>query len=699
MIELLKKLQNPEDRYTPIPFWFLNGDLCEEELKRQLEDFCAHGVKGVVLHPRMGLPERIGYLSSLFFRYIRFAVKEAARLGMAVVLYDEGMYPSGSASGQVVEGHPELASIGLARSPELREGDELLCRTEAGYLVARKSQGHIRGIHFGEDDGEEKAPLSADILNPEAVARFIHLTHDAYYENLEEYFGSTVIGFFTDEPDILGRGVKDMFPWSRGFRDVFVRAGGRLENLAALFTGEENGDTRLYERLIRQREGEVYYRALSQWCAEHRVSLMGHPHRSDDIEAEKYFQIPGQDLVLRWIGPETGDLRGPDSCMGKCGADAARLMGRSRNANECFGACCLDGNPWQLSGGDLKWYLDYLAVRGVNLFIPHAFYYSIEGKREGERPPDVGPHSIWWEHYDRWSLYMRRLSCLMTGTEPILDVAVPCRNRDLRPELVAPLFQRQIGFQYLPQSMWEDCRVEGKALSCHGRSFHSLLGEEGLFPEIPRLSPDEMKRDCRCLPEQKDLRCAHFFRDGRECWFLVNAGEAPIQARAIFPTGQELAGYDLWDGTAVRLEGTEEEGERALSLRLPVRGSILILACGRAEWEALPVQEAPVLLPCPSFTLFAEDPSRARKEYRAVISVSGELSGKPALALEIQAEEMAELYVNGKSAGVCFWAPQRFRIGPFLRDGENDLRLVVTGNMANLHGGRPVWYGLRQEGN
>ncbi len=78
-------------------------------------------------------------------------------------------------------------------------------------------------------------------------------------------------------------------------------------------------------------------------------------------------------------------------------------MHRRRNANECFGACNKDDNPWQLSGGDIKWYTDWLAVRGVNLFIPHAFYYSICGKRKDERPPDVGPHSIWWAHYNAWS--------------------------------------------------------------------------------------------------------------------------------------------------------------------------------------------------------------------------------------------------------------------------------------------------------
>ena len=95
-MELLQQLKQPAREFTPIPFWFLNGDLQEEELERQLKDFASHGVYGVVLHPRMGLPRRIEYLEESYFYYISFIVKTAAELEMKVVLYDEGMYPSGS---------------------------------------------------------------------------------------------------------------------------------------------------------------------------------------------------------------------------------------------------------------------------------------------------------------------------------------------------------------------------------------------------------------------------------------------------------------------------------------------------------------------------------------------------------------------------------------------------------------------------
>ena len=547
-MEFLDQLQNPPREFTAIPFWFLNGDLTAEELRRQLADFAAHGIYGVVLHPRMGLSPDITYLGERYFAHIRTAVEAAAALDMKIVLYDEGMYPSGSACGLVVKDHPELASEGITLTQTVLPGDELLAQTESGALVVRKSGGTMRGLHWGEDDGEANAPKTADILNPAAVSRFIELTHEAYYRELKEYFGAAIIGFFTDEPSILGRNVSGMLPWTHGFAEIFRRAGGNAANLAALFNGRENDDTRLYHKLLLQREGEVYYGTLSRWCKAHGIGLMGHPHQSDDIEVEKYFAVPGQDLVLRWLAPEKDGLAGIDSTMAKCSADAARLMHRRRNSNECFGACNKDDNPWQLSGGDIKWYTDWLAVRGVNLFIPHAFYYSICGKRKDERPPDVGPHSIWWAHYEAWSTYWRRLSWLMTDIDLHAETAVLCRNRDLCPDTVRPLFERQIGFQYIPESCFPACTVEDGALCLHGHRYTAVLGDKALFPDAAHPEVSALEPDCRCDPPQPMLRCAYFNKEGRACWLLVNEGNTPIKTRLTLPVDAPLCRYDLWSG-------------------------------------------------------------------------------------------------------------------------------------------------------
>ena len=94
---------DPPREFGIMPFWFWNDRLSEAEIARQLDDFAAHGVYGFVIHPRAGLPRDTGWMSEKMIGFMRFAIQAAAERDMWVVLYDEGMYPSGSSSGQVVQ--------------------------------------------------------------------------------------------------------------------------------------------------------------------------------------------------------------------------------------------------------------------------------------------------------------------------------------------------------------------------------------------------------------------------------------------------------------------------------------------------------------------------------------------------------------------------------------------------------------------
>ena len=48
-MKFLAQLQNPPREFTAIPFWFLNGELTAEELRRQLAAPCGYGQSSV--HP------------------------------------------------------------------------------------------------------------------------------------------------------------------------------------------------------------------------------------------------------------------------------------------------------------------------------------------------------------------------------------------------------------------------------------------------------------------------------------------------------------------------------------------------------------------------------------------------------------------------------------------------------------------------
>lgn len=499
---ILEKLLKPEAEFSPIPFWFFNDAFDEEQVRTQLEDYKAKGVDGFVLHPRIGVPRELPYLSDAYFQAVRFIVETAAELEMKVVLYDEGMYPSGSAHGMVVEREPAYASRGIILLEEKAAADRLQ-REPGAETIVRLSDGRqilygftggtIRGIHFGEDDGEPGAPKAADILNSEAVDLFVELTHDRYYEELKEYFGNTVIAFFTDEPSALGRNAEGYRPWVKGLERELEAAGGCLAELEGLFTDsgkkiagredltqtEENDTVRIYHRLIKEKLREIFYARLSAWCEAHGIALMGHPAESDDIEEELYFHIPGQDLIMRRVAPETGGVREFDSVQAKLSADIARHLGRRRNANECFGVCCREQIPWYMTGSDMKWYIDWLGLRGVNFYVPHAFYYSVEGARKGERPPDVGPNNIWWKHYRRFSDYMKRLSFLMTDSVDGAEVAVLCDNNRVPYTEIACLYENQTEFHYVPAAILEKGEVADGRVRIGKNAYRGVLNVLG----------------------------------------------------------------------------------------------------------------------------------------------------------------------------------------------------------------------------
>ena len=325
VISFINELNAPSAEYTVIPFWFLNDTLKKKKIAKSFADFKAKEIDAIVVHPRIGFPKRIKYLSERFFAWYGYILKVARKLGLKVIVYDEAMYPSGAAGGLVAEKRPDLR-VRCLYLTDKKEGNLIAELKDGKYLVEKFSGAKIRGLHYGEDDGQKNQPLAADILNEEAVDLFVKLTHEEYYNRFSAYFGETILGFFTDEPHPRGRGGDRCPVWTKGMEKIIVERGGKLEDLEGLFTGNENETTALYRAILQEREVEVYYKRLHRFCEEHGVFLVGHPAESDDIEKLKYFDIPGQDLIFRFVNPDDGDLEGKHSVLGKCSVDYARIV-------------------------------------------------------------------------------------------------------------------------------------------------------------------------------------------------------------------------------------------------------------------------------------------------------------------------------------------------------------------------------------
>jgi len=582
---MMNEFVHPPREFSMASFWFWNDALDEAEIVRQIADFEAHGVYGFVIHPRVGLPRDIAWMSDRMLHFMRIAVKEAQRRDMFVILYDEGMYPSGSSSGQVVAANPAyqcrcLAKIALdENSKNLLNPLNLLTNVVATFkrpngrqiaIIDRPVDSVIRGLHYIGAGPEEDTPPAADILNPDATATFIRLVYDRYAEALGDHFGKTIRAIFTDEPGLLGRPrERDIWPGTTGILEHVNAYLGYdfTPHLPALWYDDEPDAERYredYKCALAHRLEETFYRQLYEWCEAHGIALTGHPGRGDDIGYLRYFHIPGQDIVWRWVLPGPTALEGPESTQGKCSSSAALHLGRWRNSNECFGAYG-HGFTWE----EMKWLVDWCFVRGVNLLYPHAFFYSIRGPRKDERPPDVGPHSPWWDEYKPFADYVRRMSWLNTdsaGDAPghVCHTAILTESIDLPWNAAKLCFQHQRDFNYLElRHLWEDAAVtpEGifitgmhypvaiidgltaipkeakpalQTLAEAGRliawqssplpSVKSVQSVEDFLAAIDRLVPP----DLTATPPAPDLRYRHVIKEGIHYYILVNEGLTPL---------------------------------------------------------------------------------------------------------------------------------------------------------------------------
>lgn len=574
-----------------MPFWFWNDRLDAREILRQIADFQAHGVHGFLIHPRVGLPRSIGWMSEAMLDFMAVAIEEAQRRGMIVILYDEGMYPSGSSSGQVVAADAGFACRGLAcravasseeAQATLPQGANLLAVTPSAdgrlwAIIDQPSGSHIRGLHYRQDDPPrhagpdrsespgsprpdppEDGPPAADLLNPRATECFLRLVYQKYYDRFARHFGKTIRAIFTDEPSLLGRGgEKGLKP---GTTDILCHVRRLLgydftPHLPALWLDSEpyaEHYRREYRRAVHLRMEETFYQPISRWCQEHGVVLAGHPAGSDEIGPLRHFHWPGQDLVWRYVVPDgPSALAGEHATMAKCSSSAAVHFRRERNANEFCGAY-----GRQLTFDEMKWLADWCLVRGVNLLIPHAFYYSIRGPRIDERPPDVGPNSSWWPRYKFFADYCRRLSWLNSGSQHICSVAVMGLSDHLPWQAAKTLQESQIDFNYLQaEHLWQDAIVDASGIRLAGMHYQALVIDD--LPEIPAASQEALRRlrnaervvetadpaalleyvkrlappDLSIQPPASALRYRHVIKDGRHVYLLHNECREAVKGK------------------------------------------------------------------------------------------------------------------------------------------------------------------------
>lgn len=478
-IEQMKsQFLDPPAKFAFAPFWFLNHELTDEELKWQIQEMNANGVRGFILHPRHGLITE--YLSEDYFDRIRTCIEEADKLGMKAYLYDENNWPSGPVDGVLLESYPQYRMSGciisqrfhvaggrsLKQKLDVRDGliAAVAVPVEKNILVGLPQDAVLLDSFIKDGTLKWVAPDDVarwavfifariilrggtffggylDTLNDDAVAKFIEMTHQKYAERFSKYFGGIIDGIFTDEPSMCYFGA-DTIPFTPSLPSEFCWRHNYdfWRVLPAIFENAGNSTAQMrcdFYNTITAMYQDAYFKQIYDYCDPLHLNTIGHVmqegelyqstrHQGDFFRGAEFMHFAGCDFLcdITWPSPGNGALNnlvGP-----KLASSAAHIFNKARAMSECFGLA----GGWHVDMRLLKCLADWLVALGINFLQPHAFYYSIQGHRKWECPPGEFYQSPFWPYYKYLADYAARLCSIFTGAEHVADVAViwPARS-------------------------------------------------------------------------------------------------------------------------------------------------------------------------------------------------------------------------------------------------------------------------------
>jgi hypothetical protein len=446
--ELFEQLGHPSSEYRGAPFWSWNGKLDPEELRKQIRVMRDMGMGGFFMHARTGLDT--AYLSDEWFECVEACVDEAEKLEMRPWLYDEDRYASGAAGGLVTK-DPKYRRRNLDLNiyntlEEYTDKDQLL----GLYLAEGEGRNfeNVREIRTLPDRLEEGTRILQvyvsieecsswfnnytypDTLNPEAIQRFVEVTHKEYEKRFKDKFGSLIPGIFTDEPNYHNhvRKITDpafaaSLPWTDSFPEVFEKRHGHAlaEVLPLAFSNtEESARTKWeYFDCASYMITEAFSHTIGAWCEENGLMHTGHVLLEDSPSSQttcvgssmrfyEYMQAPGIDVLTE----HTKIYDTAKQC-----SSVANQFGRRWRISETYGV-----TGWDFPFAGHKALSDWQAALGINFRCHHLYHYTLLGQAKRDYPASIGHHSPWYKEYPLVEDYYARINLLLSHGTTRCDI-------------------------------------------------------------------------------------------------------------------------------------------------------------------------------------------------------------------------------------------------------------------------------------
>ena len=427
------------------PFWAWNGKLEKDELIRQIHLMKDMGLGGFFMHARVGL--NTPYLSEEWFDCVKACIDEAEKLNMHAWLYDEDRWPSGAAGGLVTSD----VRYRVRCLVMLEEGEECggIDPVELGRFAVKFVPNKHRYLSYrklaqgeGAADGEKvfrfvrvvsgnntwfNGEAYLDTMNPEAVDKFIEVTHEAYRREIADKFGKSVPGIFTDEPnyshvsDING----DRVQWTDAIPEKFMARFGYdiLEKLPELFMFELNDTFSKARHDFYDLCAELFTRAfgerIGKWCQENNMLYTGHLLQEGGIEIQtrcvgecmrfyEYMQAPGMDLLTEYRD---------EFMTAKQVTSAAHQFGWKTRLSETYGC-----TGWDFPFFGHKALGDWQLALGINLRCQHLAWYTSAAEAKRDYPASISYQSPWADRHKQLEHYFGRVSAVLNCGEETRDL-------------------------------------------------------------------------------------------------------------------------------------------------------------------------------------------------------------------------------------------------------------------------------------
>jgi len=508
-----------------------------------------------------------------------FILKTAKELDMNVWLLDDKHYPTGYANG-----YPRMPEYAHLQKKHIREkqieavGPMKKAKFLVGGFVDKSNERILKVIAYRHDgEGEhldytsavdltstlndgtvywdipsgiwrlcvtietgDTMPQSArkygyiDMLNPESCRLLIKAVYEPQYEHFKEYFGSTFMGFFSDEPGFLNREgtyqdktgiIGEIYPWRADLPKLISDSSGLSVAEVELYLpalwediGDITSSIRMhYMDVISKLYRDNFGNMIGNWCRERGIMYIGHviedngAHMRMAYGAGHFFRsLEGQDMagidvvLMQDIpGISDGAHRAPLSegglvepeffryTMPKMAASLSHIQPLKKGRAMCD---IFSAFGWAAGLPFMKGLADIMLASGINYFVPHAFSPK-------EEDPDCPPHfynggkNIQYPLFKDLMNYMGRCSHLLIGGIHRADVAVFYNaegewsggKNQIFHKICKDLTNNLIDFDVVPYDALINATVSNGKLLINGEDYGALIiSESEIFP-ISRL--------------------------------------------------------------------------------------------------------------------------------------------------------------------------------------------------------------------